>query len=70
MPYLPFGEGPRSCIAVRLAKMITKIGIILVLKDFNFELAGNTLKPPKIDPKSFLLTPLDGLELKVTKRRE
>lgn len=68
MPYLPFGDGPRSCIGMRLGKMTTKIGLILALKDYSFKLSGNTLQSLKTNPKSFLLAPIGGLELEITKR--
>lgn len=68
MPYLPFGDGPRVCIGQRLGKMQTKVGLVLLLQSFKFNLSGNTLKPIKISPQSIVLTPVGGLQLKVSKR--
>lgn len=68
-PYLPFGDGPRNCIGIRLGKMTTKIGLILTLRAYTFELCGNTIQKPRTNPKSFLLAPIGGLDLKVSKRQ-
>jgi len=67
-PYMPFGEGPRLCIGLRLGKMQSKVGLLLMLKNYNFELTGSTLKPLVINPSSFIVAPIGGLPLKVTKR--
>lgn len=67
-PYLSFGLGPRACIGLRFAKLSSKVGLTLMLKNFNFQLAGNTLKPLVMNAGSILLTPNGGLQFKVTKR--
>lgn len=68
MPYLPFGEGPRVCIGQRLGKMQVKVGLVLLLQNFKFNLSGNTLKPLKISPQSIVFTPVGGIQLKVSRR--
>lgn len=68
LAYFPFGDGPRVCIAQRLGKMQAKVGLVLLLQKYNFELAGNTKKPLKISPATFLMVPVGGIQLKVTKR--
>ena len=40
--YLPFGEGPRQCIAKRLALMEAKIALVSILKDFQFKRTTDT----------------------------
>lgn len=67
-PYMPFGEGPRLCIGMRLGKMQSKVGLVLMLKNYNFDLTGSTLKPLVINPSSFVISPVGGLPLKITKR--
>ncbi|XP_031636878.1 probable cytochrome P450 6d4, partial [Contarinia nasturtii] len=37
-PYMPFGEGPRSCIAMRLGSMQIKVGLIVMLQKYRFEI--------------------------------
>lgn len=68
MPYMPFGEGPRICIGQRLGKMLVKVGLVLLLQNYKFNLNGNTLQPLKISPKNILFAPVGGLQLKVTRR--
>ena len=70
MPFLPFGDGPRNCIGLRMGKMQTKVGLTMLLRDFKFDLAGNTLKPIVYEPSGFLLTPEGGIQLKVTHRKK
>lgn len=67
-PYMSFGDGPRICIGQRLGKMQVKVGLVLLLQNYKFNLSGNTLQPLKISPKSVLFAPVGGLELKVTRR--
>lgn len=67
-PYMPFGEGPRVCIGLRLGKLQAKVGLLLLLQNYNIELIGNTLKPLVITPKSFIKAPVGGFEFKITKR--
>lgn len=68
MPYLPFGEGPRICIGLRLAKMQTKIGLFVMLKNNNFHFAKNSSQTFNFSPKGFVLTPEEGINLKITER--
>lgn len=69
MPYLPFGDGPRVCIGLRMGKMQTKMGLIAMLRKFNFDLACDKLRSGmKFNPKSFVMMPLESLNLKVTLR--
>lgn len=48
--------------------MQVKVGLVLLLQHYQFNLSGNTLQPIKISPQSILFTPVGGLELKITKR--
>lgn len=68
-PYYAFGDGPRNCIGLRMGKMQTKCGLVMMLHKFRFEYE-EPLKNRKMrfDPKAFLLTPLDGVHLRVIKR--
>ncbi|XP_055377111.1 probable cytochrome P450 6a14 [Condylostylus longicornis] len=45
MAYLPFGDGPRSCIGMRFGKMESKIGIVLLLQNFKFSNSAKTKIP-------------------------
>lgn len=68
-PYLPFGEGPRNCIGSRMGKMQTKLGLVLMLQKFRFELEDQLKnKEIQFDPHTFLLLPLGKINLHVKKR--
>lgn len=68
-PYMPFGDGPRLCIGLRMGKLQTKMGLITMLRKFNFEITNENLKNDlKFNPHSFVMMPLESLELKVTMR--
>lgn len=64
--YLPFGDGPRNCIGLRLGKMQTKVGIVLMLLNHRYELKSK--RDMEFDPKLFLLTPKDPIKLRIVKR--
>ncbi|XP_065367005.1 uncharacterized protein LOC135959839 [Calliphora vicina] len=63
--YLPFGDGPRNCIGSRFGKMQTKIGLISLLQRYRFECSSQTEIPLEIDKKNFLISPKNGINLKV-----
>lgn len=71
MPNLVFGDGPRNCIAMRFGKLQSKIAIVLLLRKFKFELGdqhkNNELK---LNPRSIVLAPINGLNLKAYSREE
>lgn len=67
-PYLPFGEGSRNFIS-RLAKMQTKVGLVLMLRKFQFELAAKYIdKGLKYSPASVISAPISGVRLKLSHR--
>lgn len=69
MPYMPFGDGPRICIGMRLGKMQTKVGLVSMLKKFNFDITVESLKKDlTFNPRSFVLMPAESLDLKVSFR--
>ena len=54
---------------MRLGKMQTKVGLVMLLQKFKFELEDKYKnRELVIDPKSFLLSPKGGLKLSVSKR--
>ena len=48
MAYLPFGGGPRKCIGMRFAVMVTKMTLIKILQRFNVLRCVKTKVPLKI----------------------
>lgn len=68
-PYIPFGDGPRNCIGMRMGKMQTKVGLVLMLQKFQYELEAKLKgKPMEFDPKVFFLAPRVDVKLSVLHR--
>ncbi|XP_033154280.1 probable cytochrome P450 6a14 [Drosophila mauritiana] len=63
--YLPFGDGPRSCIGLRFGKMQAKIGIVSLLQRFKFGVSDLTEIPLVLDTRSPTLAVKHGIHLKV-----
>ncbi|XP_014468366.1 PREDICTED: cytochrome P450 6j1-like [Dinoponera quadriceps] len=60
--FLPFGEGPRICVAMRMAMLQTKAYLALIMKNYTLELSSKTPKEPlKFMPGSFLLKSVSDL---------
>ncbi|XP_056643078.1 probable cytochrome P450 6a14 [Diorhabda sublineata] len=47
--YMPFGEGPRTCIGLRFGKLQAKVGLCSVLKNYKVTLNEKTQLPIKYD---------------------
>lgn len=62
--FIPFGDGPRACIALRLGKLIAKIGLVKLMQNFSFARADN--KEMEFDNFGVGLTIKGGINLKVT----
>lgn len=70
MPYIPFGDGPRICIGLRLAKLQIKIGLVLLLQKFHFELDEQHIgKELQIDPRSIAKLPIGGINLRCIRKK-
>ncbi|KRT84701.1 cytochrome P450 [Oryctes borbonicus] len=54
--YIPFGDGPRSCIGERFAKQALKVGIFSIVKGYKLKL-NPTVKLPLEFESSFGLVP-------------
>nr|WCC58067.1 cytochrome P450 [Pharsalia antennata] len=65
--YLPFGEGPRNCIALRFGLIQTKIALITVLSKYRVILSPKTITPLGIDPRSFVLITKNRVYLRLEK---
>lgn len=67
--YYPFGEGPRICIGMRLGKIQSKIGLAIMMQKFKYDLGDNMNRTQlELSPKVFIMTPVDGIVLKVSTR--
>ncbi|XP_031639454.1 probable cytochrome P450 6a13, partial [Contarinia nasturtii] len=69
-PYYSFGDGPRNCIGVRLGKLQVKVGLIMMMQQFRYELANEQerTRQMEFEPRSFLLSPRGGIKLRIFKR--
>ncbi|CAH0558335.1 unnamed protein product [Brassicogethes aeneus] len=68
--YLPFSEGPRTCIGKRIGKIKIAVGMAMMLRNFNFDICKNTEFPIKFNKMSFLIQAQKPIVLNITKRVE
>lgn len=61
--WMPFGDGPRNCIGKRFAMMLARIGIITLLKNFEFSTGPKTVVPLGFEHKAMFLSPKDNVYL-------
>ncbi|XP_075675795.1 cytochrome P450 3A31-like [Dermatophagoides pteronyssinus] len=66
--YLPFGAGPRACVAKSLALMEAKLALIWLIKNFKFDKCAKTKIPVEFYNQGGLLSPRD-IFLKVERRK-
>ncbi|XP_023946053.1 cytochrome P450 6B5 [Bicyclus anynana] len=67
--YMPFGDGPRACIGERMGVMQSLAGVAAILRNFTVAPSRNSLRKPRIDPKSMIVqTILGGLPLALKQR--
>lgn len=58
LSFLPFGDGPRSCMAPRYANTLVKIALVKILTNFEFELDHEKTKVPlKMAPEKLVFWP-------------
>lgn len=66
--YLPFGDGPRICIAMRFAHLEVKTCVAHLMSQFNVCVNKKTQEPLKFKPEAFGLDPVGGLWLNFERR--
>ncbi|XP_044760949.1 uncharacterized protein LOC123318402 [Coccinella septempunctata] len=66
--FLPFGEGPRMCIGMRLGVTQVKTILSTIIKDFKITLdREKTSYPPQYSTKSMMATPTEGVWFHVSR---
>lgn len=58
--FIPFGHGPRNCVALRLGMMQIRIGLVAMINNFQFSIGTRTPVPVHIDEKAYSRTPVGG----------
>lgn len=64
LAFLPFGDGPRNCIGLRFGMMQARIGLITMLRNFEFAICEQTIVPLEFAVTNVVLTAKGGLFLK------
>ncbi|KAG8316328.1 heme binding [Homalodisca vitripennis] len=67
--FLPFGDGPRICIAMRFALMEVKSCLARIMSQYSVKLSSKTQVPLKFVPGLFTPSVKGGIWLSFTKRR-
>ncbi|KOC64924.1 Cytochrome P450 9e2 [Habropoda laboriosa] len=67
MTFLPFGEGPRICVGMRMAMLQVKAGLATLLRSYKIELSPKTKSPIKLSPSYFLTSPVGGIWVYLSK---
>ncbi|XP_063982821.1 cytochrome P450 6k1-like [Diachasmimorpha longicaudata] len=63
--YLPFGEGPRICIGMRIGMMQTAVGLITMLKNYRFSIDPS--HENRVHKQAIFIAPENGVHLRVEK---
>lgn len=68
--YYPFGDGPRACIGTRMGKLLTKIGLAIILAKYHIELGPEHKEDEELEisRNSVILAPENGIHLKMSVR--
>nr|XP_003702293.1 PREDICTED: cytochrome P450 6j1-like [Megachile rotundata] len=67
MTFLPFGEGPRMCVGMKMAQLQMKAALATLINNYKLELSPKTKLPLKMSPYYFLMAPVGGLWAYITK---
>ncbi|XP_054163783.1 uncharacterized protein LOC128961559 [Oppia nitens] len=65
--YLPFGAGPRNCVAKRLALMEVKFALLYTVYNYKLDISDKTARPPELYYQLGIIIP-KAVNLKIIKR--
>lgn len=64
--FIPFGDGPRACIGMRMGVVVTKIALTLLLKQYHFSCVDD--KELTIASHALTIAIKGGINVKVSNR--
>ncbi|XP_049964318.1 cytochrome P450 6k1-like [Schistocerca serialis cubense] len=67
--YMPFGEGPRNCIGMRLGLLQAKIGLAYMMSKYEVRRCEETKVPLQYSTWSAVLMSTTGIQLKLVQRK-
>lgn len=62
--FMPFGEGPRNCIGLRFGMLQSLIGLLTLLRSYEFSVCERTKEPLEFDPNGTVMRAKGGLYLR------
>ncbi|XP_018321417.1 probable cytochrome P450 6a14 [Agrilus planipennis] len=65
--FIPFGEGPRICIGLRMGLLQAKVGLTALLRDYKFTLNNKTKVPLQFAGRQFISTADGGVWIEAEK---
>lgn len=65
-----FGDGPRNCIGLRFGMMQARIGLVTLIRNFEFTPCSKSIIPLVFSKRSVVLSPEGGLWLNVKKLQQ
>lgn len=68
--YLPFGGGPRICIGARFARLEAKVGLAMIVNNFQLVRSEKTVSPLKFAKLAVTLVPEGGVWVAVRPRNK
>lgn len=69
MTYMPFGDGPRICIGMRMAMVQVKMALLTILTRARVAVAPDMPKEVTLDPRCILPSPVHGCRLVLSARK-
>ncbi|XP_076175478.1 putative cytochrome P450 28d1 [Ptiloglossa arizonensis] len=67
MTFLPFGEGPRMCVGMRMALLQIKACVATLLRNYKLELSPKTQTPLQLSPYYFMTAAVGGVWVYISK---
>ncbi|XP_055912707.1 probable cytochrome P450 28d1 [Eupeodes corollae] len=64
--FLPFGDGPRMCLGLKLGLLETKVSVAEIVRNFQISVSSSTRLDNLTDPNGFLLSVKGGIILNFT----